>query len=142
MKRVIKPLQVIEAMSTINPRLCRKIRIQVEVEQRGEGNIPHVHVYHDSTRNPKKCSYIRLDVPEYCKHHSVNILTPELKSQFIQVMTSPWESQIIKTSEGYRPATGFEAAVKIWADTYEDGSLEKFQLDENGDIIQLDYSNL
>ena len=41
-------------MAIINPKLCRNSTIQVEIEQRNEGPIPHIHVYHDKTRNPKK----------------------------------------------------------------------------------------
>lgn len=91
MKKLV--YQPIEAMSIINPKLCRNLAIQVEVEQRDEGEIPHLHVYHDKTRNPKKCSYVRLDKAEYSPHHDIMPLG-NLKDQFIKVMTSPWQKHV------------------------------------------------
>lgn len=137
-------LNPIEAMAIINPKMCKNLTIQVEVEQRDEGPIPHMHIYHDKTRDPKKCSYVRLDEPSYSTHHSDNVpLPPNLKKQFIKVMTSPWPKQIIQTPTGYRPATGYEAAVDTWVDTFEgEGDYSKFNLDENGNLIPVDYSNL
>ena len=35
--------------------------------------------------------------------------------------------------------TGYQSAVKIWSDTFENGSFDKFTLDEKGIPIQLDY---
>ena len=52
MKRLIRYKQI-EAMSIVNPTLCDQLSVQVEVEQRNEGPIPHVHVYLDKSRNPK-----------------------------------------------------------------------------------------
>ena len=130
-------------MAIINPQLCNNISIQVEVEQRDEGPIPHMHVYHNKTRNPKECSYIRLDAPEYSTHHKDNIpLSNKLKKEFIQVMTQPWQKHIIAVPSGYRPATGYEAAVDIWVDTFEKGDYSKFNLDADGNVIPIDYSKL
>lgn len=140
-----KETEVISAMALINPRLCKSRTILVEVEQLDEGPIPHVHVYHDKTRDPKRCSYIRLDKAEYLTHHggSKGIpFPPNLKKEFIEVMNSPWERHLIETSSGIRPATGYEAAVLIWEDTYEDGSLDKFEVDEEGKLIIPDYGRL
>ena len=142
MKRLLRS---ITAMATINPQLCANRTIRIEVEQRNEGPIPHLHVYHDNTRSKSKCSYIRLDKVAYSDHHGkdkIVILPRKLKEEFVELMNSPWESYIIQTSNGYRPATWYEAAVKIWEDTFEGGNLDKFPTDENGDIIQLDYSDL
>lgn len=134
----------ITAMATINPALCRKYGIEVEVEQRDEGSVPHVHVYHDSSRNPKNCSYIRLDVAEYSPHHKQNKpLSKKQKDQFISIMTSVWPKHYHEAANGeVKVATGYLGAVDTWVECYEDGSYEKFKLDQNGDPIIPDYSNL
>jgi hypothetical protein len=67
---IIKEDNYLVEMAVINPKLCKQLAIQVEVEQRDDGPIPHLHVYHDHTRNPKKCSYIRLDKCAYSEHHT------------------------------------------------------------------------
>lgn len=140
----IEDLEPIESMAIINPRLCRNLTIQVEIEQRDEGPIPHVHVYHDKTRNPNKCSYVRLDLPEYSYHHKDNIPLPsKLKKEFIEVMTSPWSKTKVETPTGVRYQTGYEAAVYTWVDTFEsEGDYSKFNLDEHGELIQPDYNKL
>lgn len=137
-------LQSVEAMAVINPKLCKQLTIQVEIEQRDEGPIPHVHVYHDKTRNPKKCSYVRLDSAAYSVHHKDNMVLPDkLKAEFVKVMTSPWPKHLVHTSNGDRHLTGYEAAVDTWVDTFEDaGDYSKFQLDENGKLIPPDYTQL
>ncbi len=35
--------------------------------------------------------------------------------------------------------TGYQSAVKIWSDIFENGSFDKFKLDERGVPVQLDY---
>ena len=45
--------EVIEDMATINPHLCKKLQIQVEVRQGNEDLIPHVHVFHYNIRHKK-----------------------------------------------------------------------------------------
>ena len=131
-------------MAIINPNLCKQLEIQVEIEQRDEGPIPHLHVYHDKTRNPRKCSYIRLDKCAYSEHHKTNIPLPKpLKKQFVELMNTVVKRQFLEDENGepYHP-TGYQLAVWIWSTTYEDESLNKFELDENGRILQIDYSNL
>jgi len=144
MKKYIKSSEYICAMSIINPKYCSNHTIQVEIEQRDERSIPHLHVYHDHTRNPKKCSYVRLDKVSYSDHHgkpSIE-LPSNLKQQFVELMNKPWPKHLIELSDGtIRPATGYEAAVDIWVDTYEQ-DLSKFHTDEKGNLIQLDYSSL
>ena len=130
-------------MAIINPRYCKDHTIQVEVEQRNEGPIPHLHVYHDKTRNPKKCSYVRLDKAEYSPHHDVIALPKTIKEQFIEVMNSINPNHVMLDLEGnYHPANGYQSAVQIWSETFEDGALDKFNLDNNGLIIPVDYTNL
>jgi len=133
----------IVAMSVINPQFCRNHTVQVELEQRDEGPIPHLHVYHDHTCNPKKCSYVRLDKAEYSPHHPVIALPKNVKQEFIECMSKPWTKQYIASINGdIQIATGYEAAVSIWVDTYEGGSYSKFNLDENGIPIMPNYEEL
>lgn len=142
MKLLIRNYQPIEAMAIINPKLCRNLAIQVEVEQRDEGDIPHLHVYHDKTRNPKKCSYVRLDKAEYSPHHDI-VPLGKLKDQFIYVMTSPWQKHMYINNNGIaRTATGYEAAVDTWVETFENDDYSKFNTDSEGNLIMPDYSKL
>lgn len=145
MKRVVyNNLQDVVAMSLINPKLCKEYGIYVEVEQGGEGSIPHVHVYHDRTRDPHKCSYIRLDKPEYSDHHEQPSpkLSKQLKSKFIDVMKSDWNKFIKVGTDGIsRPITGYEFAVDTWVETYED-DYSKFTFDANGSLVMPDYNLL
>lgn len=136
--------QPVVAMSIINPMFCRNHSIQIELEQSDEGSIPHVHVYHDHTRNPKKCSYIRLDKAKYSTHHDIIPLPRKARKEFIECMTSDWKKHIVEYSDGIttRTATGYEAAVDIWVETYENGNYGKFNLDNNGIPIMPDYSKL
>lgn len=69
MKLMISENKHIVEIAIINPKMCKQLSIQVEIEQRDYGSIQHFHVYLDNTRNKKNCSYIRLDIPEYCCHH-------------------------------------------------------------------------
>lgn len=146
MKRYIKDSTTyIEAMSTINPQLCDNCGIRVEIEERNEGPIPHIHVYHDKTRDPRKCSYVRLDQAAYSDHHAMPSpkMPPRVKREFIKVMTSEWPKAVKVKSDGtvYR-ATGYEAAVDTWVDCFENGSYDKFNLDDEGNLILIDYSTL
>ena len=143
MKKLIRSTEQIEAMAIINPMLCNNLTIQVEVEQRNEGPVPHVHVYHDKTRNLRKCSYVRLDKAEYSNHHKHSIPLPKnLKKQFIDVMNSTWESIGVKTPTGWRSSTGYEAAVKTWVETFEHGDYSKFTFDSDGNLVSPDYNQL
>ena len=128
-------------MAIINPKLCRNLTIQVEVEQRDEGPIPHIHVYHDKTRNPKKCSYVRLDIAEYAPHHDIIPLPRKLKKEFLKYASAP-SGDYMKDNEGnIVELTGYQSAVKTWVETFED-DYSKFQLDEKGIIVPLDYKDL
>lgn len=144
MKKVIKSSEYIACMALINPQLTEQSSILVEVFQQNEGPIPHVHVFHDKTRNKKKCSLVRLDKPEYSDHHDKIVVMPKkVKEEFLKIMTAKWPKHIVENPDGtFRPATGYEAAVDIWVDTFEKGSYNKFPTDENGNLISIDYSNL
>lgn len=131
------------AMSTINPKFCNANGFQVEIEQRDEGPIPHVHVYWDPERNPEKCSYVRLDKAEYSNHHKDNKPMPrKIKDKFVKLMYSPWKNKTMVDNNGHIVyLTGYQEAVNIWVDTYED-DYSKFNLDDNGIPIMPDYSLL
>ena len=134
----------IEAMTIINPQFCKNHTLHVEVEQSNEGPIPHVHVYHDHTRDSSKCSYVRLDKPEYSLHHHKIVPLPKkIKREFIELMSNIWKKEFIEDNKGnVRNATGYESAVLTWCDTFEDGDMSKFNLDEDGIPIMPDYSLL
>lgn len=131
-------------MAIINPKACKHLTIQVEVEQRDEGPIPHLHVYHNKERNPMNCSYVRLDDCSYSHHHKTGKPLPDkLKRQFIELMNAPCPNYVMYDNEdNMYPVTGYQAAVLIWADTYRNGDLSCFKLDDNGLIVQMDYSSL
>lgn len=133
--------ELLMEMAIINPRKCRNLTIQVEVEQRDEGPIPHLHVYHDKTRNQKKCSYVRLDEVDYAPFHDKIVLPKKLKAQFIELMTEPSGDYIKDNNGDVIELTGYQSAVKTWVDTFED-DYGKFETDENGVVIPLDYSLL
>lgn len=138
----------ITAMATINPRLCQNCSIRVEVVQGGEGPNPHVHVYSSNG----KVSMVSLTEASYASHHdNYPPLTRKEKAEFIKIMKSVWRKQWIEIDvldEYGEPtgetqiinATGYEAAVQIWCDTY--GGEEKFEYDAEGKPIMPDYSRL
>ena len=128
-------------MAIINPKMCRNLTIQVEVEQKNEGPIPHLHVYHDKSRNPRKCSYIRLDEVAYVPYHDEIKLPEKLKSQFIELMTAPSNDYMENNKGTVVKLNGYQTAVKTWVDTFED-DYSKFNLDEDGIVIPLDYTKL
>lgn len=133
----------INCMSKINPSLTENLSIEVIIWDGNEGEIPHVHVYHDKTRNKRKCSVVRLNKAEYSSHHKFNIAMPkDVKRQFIQVMTAVWPGRSILEKGKYRHATGYEAAVIEWVGAFEHGSYEKFRLDDNGVPVMPDYDKL
>lgn len=138
-------LDPIEAMAVINPQLCKKLGLRVAVVQGGEGPIPHIHVYRGSTTDPKQCSYVRLDTGQYSDHHNKPGLkfSKKEKEAFIAIMESICPKQYHECADGtMRKATGYEAAVDTWVDTYEDGDYSKFTLNTQGDPVMPDFSEL
>ena len=142
--KIVEKDQPIVAMALINPQLCKQLTIHVELEQEDGGPIPYLQVYHDRTRNPKKCSYVRLDRPEYSPHHKdAPPLTRKLKKEFIKLMNDRWGRERVETLSGTLvTTTGYQRAVDIWVETFEDGDYSKFNLDENGLPIVPDYTQL
>lgn len=127
----------ISAMTTVNLQINRQLSIDVVVFDSNEGPIPHVHVYLDKTRDPKNCAVVRLDKAEYSTHHGEPVvkMNKKQKKEFVRIMKSQWNSRI---SSG----TGYERAVDIWVDAFEEGSYDKFTLDDNGAPVMPDYGNL
>lgn len=141
MKRLVR--HTVNCMSKLNPRLTENLSIEVIIWDGNEGEIPHVHVYHDKTRNKRKCSVVQLDKAEYSPHHRFNVaMTRDVKRQFVQVMTTTWPGRSILEDGKYRHATGYEAAVTEWVDAFEHGSYDKFKLDDNGVPVMPDYNKL
>ena len=127
-------------MAVINPSLCKKLKIQVEVEQRDEGPIPHLHCYHSKERNPRECSFIRLDKPEYTDFHKQNKkLDRKQKKEFLQVMNEIIE---VGFGENTMQMTGYEFAVFTWVTTYENGDYSKFNVSKNKKLVIPDYNLL
>jgi hypothetical protein len=140
--------QLVE-MAIINPRKCKNASIQIEIEQRNEGSIPHVHVYLGGHRDKRNCAYVRLDKAEYSKHHDPKIkrkrdiiLNNKEKEDFVRIMSDFWENEFIKSkyTDEVKPATGYQKAVSIWIDTY--GETVSFNYDEDGFPIMPDYTKL
>ena len=132
-----KYMHSVEAMSRINPQLLENMSIEVVMYDENEGQIPHVHVYHDKTRDPRKCAVVRLDRAEYSTHHGEPVvrMNKKQKREFLRIMKLQWNSRL---SSG----TGYERAVDIWADAFEYGSYEKFTLDTNEAPVMSDYETL
>ena len=137
-------LHTVEAMSTINPQLNKQLGIDVAIYDTNEGPIPHIHVFLDKTRNPKNCAVVRLDKAEYSTHHGEPVvkMNKKQKDQFIRIMTSEWPGRYIEYNGHPVPATGYEYAVSIWVESFEDGSYDKFMFDSNGVLVMPDYSSL
>lgn len=143
MINLINENQYMCEMAIINPKMCKQLSIQVEVEQRDEGYVPHVHVYLDKTRNKKNCAYVRLDKPEYCTHHKDGkTLDKKQKEEFIKLMSSMTNLFIEDNNGNHVKLNWYQNAVIIWSETYEDGNLSKFQLNDDGTIMSIDYSCL
>ena len=140
----------IMAMATINPQLCKTKSIRVEVVQGGEGDKAHVHVYW----NDGNVSYIDLTAPIYAEHHHKKKgvpLTRKKRDEFVDIMSKVWKKYAVELykldSSGnptdetyYEPATGYEAAVQVWVDTY--GEDDRFRYEKDGRPIMPDYTNL
>lgn len=141
MKRVIRTTTSVFAMAIINPQLNKQKSIQVEIEQRDEGSIPHVHVYLDKSRSKKNCSYVRLDRPAYLHNHDSKKMNKKQLGEFLDIMKSDWNKYYVEDANGnVKKASGYEAAVSIWVDTY--GETSEFNYDEDGRLVMPDYEYL
>ena len=139
----------IMAMATINPKLCKQKSIRVEVVQGGEGDKAHVHVYW----NDGRVSYVDLTDAIYAEHHKETgePLGRKERDEFIEIMSTIWQKYAIElnvldddgnpTGETYFVrATGYEAAVQLWIDTYGDDN--RFKFTREGRPIMPDYKLL
>ena len=150
--------QPINAMATINPKLNTQHQSLVFVAQRDEGPIPHLHVEFQNSKGQTVSSYISLQRAEYSTHHSDGVLLPKnIKEEFLKVMNTLWMKwrveELVYDSDGkfsgetqLVPATGYEAAVDIWLDTWEkdeEKGKAKFAWDEQtGKAIMPNYDSL
>lgn len=143
MKLFVKNVTVC-SIATINPQLSKNSGVCIEIEQRDEGPIPHVHFYLDKTRNKRRCAFIRLDVPEYADHHKQKSKTLNNKQRkfFQEYMSEKWPGEYIKSiyTDEIREATCYQAAVKIWVDTY--GNTVEFNYDDDGFPVMPNYLTL
>lgn len=157
MKRYIKTnvpdvynQEPIMAMATINPKLCEQKSIRLEVVQGGEGDKAHIHVYW----NDGRVSYVDLTAPIYAEHHHGKKGVPlnrKTRKEFIEIMSAVWNKYAIElfkldadgepTDETYfTRATGYEAAVQLWIDTYDND--ERFKFGKDGRPIMPDYRKI
>lgn len=140
MYRIVADQEPILAMSVINPQRCRELNLQVQIVQGGEGPIPHVHVYLDKSLSSNNCAYVRLDRPEYSIHHKDGKhLSSAEKEKFLDIMNRLWRKQFTESiiTGQFKPATGYQAAVEIWKDTY--GETMPFEYDDEGYPLMPDY---
>lgn len=142
----------IMAMATINPKLCNSKSVRLEVVQGGEGNNPHIHVYHKDG----SVSYVDLTKPAYAEHHKndrrkVKPLSKKQLKDFVEIMKTVWDKYAIEINEldengnptgntYFVKATGYEAAVQIWTDTY--GGEERFSYYIDGRPVMPNYETL
>ena len=135
----------VRAIATINSQMCDQFGVYVEVEQGEQGPVPHVHVYWDRSRIPRRCSYVRLDMAEYSDYHKQpsKPLPKQVKKVFLDVTAKEWSGMYLETNDGTPVrGTGYQRAFQIWADTYESGSYDKFKLDERGLPVMPNYDKL
>ena len=143
MKRLLHLNTSIFAMAIINPPMCKNSSIQIELEQRDEGNIPHVHVYLDKTRDPENCAWVRLDKPEYLPKHKSVKLKDRKKEEFICIMEAIWPKEFVQSRtnpKDLRVATGYVSAVNIWEDTFGESKLISYN--DDGFPAMPNYKNL
>lgn len=144
MKRVLTPIY---GMALINPQLQKNTTIEVELYQKNEGNIPHIHVYTDKSN--KHCALVRLDSAEYSHHHDNNhsencTLNRNEIEELVEILSSPWSKHAIQLDDGsFKIATGYEAAVQMWVDAFgEPVGDYAITYDESGLPVMPDYTKL
>lgn len=131
-------------LAIINPRLCRKSSIKISIEQHDtETTIPYLHVFLDNAWDLKNCAFIRLDKPEYVSEKNSIRLSTKQKEELIYILSSEskyyWITSIVDKNN-IKIATGYEVAVQVWTDTFEEN--DKIQYDKNGFPIMPDYTML
>lgn len=131
-------------ISIINPRLCKKVSIKVAIEQHDtETTIPYLHVFLDNMWDLKNCAFVRLDKPEYVPEKNSIRLSTKQKEELIYILMSEskyhWTTSIVDKNN-IKIATGYEVAVQVWTDTYEENN--KIQYDKYGFPVMPDYTRL
>lgn len=131
-------------LALINPRLCKMLSIKIAIEQRDmETTIPYLHVFLDNMWNLKNCAFVRLDKPEYIPEKNSIRLSIKQKEELIYILSSEskyhWIASIVDKNN-IKIATGYEVAVQIWTDTFEEN--DKIQYDKNGFPVMPDYAML
>ena len=131
-------------LALINPRLCKMLSIKVAIEQRDmETTIPYLHVFLDNMWNLKNCAFVRLDKPEYVLEKNSIRLSIKQKEELIYILSSEskyhWITSIVDKNN-IKIATGYEVAVQIWTDTFEEN--DKIQYDKKGFPVMPDYAML
>lgn len=141
-KSLIVDYELSSPVQYINPKLCKTKNIHIELRQNNIDTLPHLHVYVDKNRNPEKSVYIRLDKPEYIPQFESVTLSLEQKNEFIEIMKTTWENHYIKSniSNEIKQASGFEASVDIWTNTF--GKSKEIKYDEKGFPVMPDYTQL
>ena len=91
----------------------------------------------------KNCAFIRLDKPEYVPEKNPIRLSTKQKEELIYILTSEskyhWTTSSVDKNN-IKIATGYEAAVQVWTDTYEENN--KIQYDKNRFPVMPDYTRL
>lgn len=129
--------QDIFAMALVNENNNDPVLVSV-YEGGSEGGLPYVHV---TFKTDKMCC-VDLTKPCYSKHHDeLPHMDANSKKRFIKVMTS-YVDRAVKTANGLwisEGITGYHYAVHMWVKAHENGSYDKFNLDENGLPVMPDY---
>ena len=91
----------------------------------------------------KNCAFVRLDKPEYVPEKNSIRLSTKQKEELIYILTSEskyhWTTSIVDKNN-IKIAIGYEVAVQVWTDTYEENN--KIQYDKNGFPVMPDYTRL
>lgn len=131
-------------LALINPRLCKRSSIEIAIEQHDtETIIPYLHVFLDNMWDLKNCAFVRLDKPEYVPEKNTIRLSTKQKEELLYILSSEskdhWITSIVDKNN-IKIATGYEVAVQVWADTFEENN--KIQYDKNGFPVMPDYAML
>lgn len=131
-------------LALINPELCKRSSIEIAIEQHDtETTIPYLHVFLDNKWDLKNCAFVRLDKPEYVQEKNSIRLSTKQKEELIYILSSEskyhWIISIVDKNN-IKIATGYEVAVQVWKDTFEEN--DKIQYDKNGFPVMPDYAML
>ena len=131
-------------LALINPELCKRSSIEIAIEQHDmETTIPYLHVFLDNKWDLKNCAFVRLDKPEYVQEKNSIRLSTKQKEELIYILSSEskyhWITSIVDKNN-IKIATGYEVAVQVWTDTFEEN--DKIQYDKNGFPVMPDYAML